>query len=288
MSQRLYGLATVTILVVIMVLWLFIPPTVPEVAIPSSAEAIERGQYLIHAGGCISCHIGNDSRSLSGGVALESEFGTFYVPNITPDPVTGIGTWTGKDFLLSIQHGRRPGGGFYYPAFPYRAYAGMLDEDVLNIAAYLMAQTPVNSPTPEHQLAYPIQRWMIAGWNRLADLIQPTLPVESDPKIARGAYLARHLGHCSECHTPRNKVGIPDLSREFAGYSQDEHNMPAITPAALANWTQHDLVLLLLLGLKPDDDYVGGDMAHVIDHNTSRLTENDREALAAFLKRKLD
>jgi len=285
MSQRLYGLATVTILVVIMMLWLFIPPTVPEVAIPSSADAIERGQYLIHAGGCISCHIGNDSRSLSGGVALESEFGTFYVPNITPDPVTGIGTWTGKDFLLAIQHGRRPGGGFYYPAFPYRAYAGMLDEDVLDIAAYLMAQTPVNSPTPVHQLAYPIQRWMIAGWNRLADLIQPTLPVESDPKIARGAYLARHLGHCGECHTPRNKLGIPDLGREFAGITLEEKSLPAISPEALENWTEADIVLLLLLGLKPDDDYVGGDMGSVIEHNTSQLTEDDRLALAAFVKR---
>jgi mono/diheme cytochrome c family protein len=285
MRQRLFGLASVTILVVIMMLWLFMPPRVPEIAIPSSPEAIERGQYLIHAGGCISCHIGNDSRSLSGGVSLESEFGTFHVPNITPDPVTGIGDWTGKDFLLAMQHGRRPDGGFYYPAFPYRSYAGMNDEDVVDIAAFLMAQTPVHSAISEHQLAYPIQRWMIAGWNRLADLLQPTLPAESDLQIARGAYLARHLGHCGECHTPRNRLGIPDPRREFAGTTLNNKKMPAISPDALADWTQNDLVLLLLLGLKPDDDYVGGDMGSVIEHNTSQLTDDDRLALAAFLKR---
>jgi mono/diheme cytochrome c family protein len=185
--------------------WLFAEPPVPALEIPDSAEAVERGGSLVAAGGCVSCHEGTeDPDSLSGGLALESDFGTFYAPNITPHEETGIGGWTAEDFLLALKHGRTPGGSFYYPAFPYTAYAGMTDQDALDIAAYLMAQPPVDFRPPDHELPGWLFRWTIAGWNRLVALLNPEPPEETDPVVARGAYLARHLGHCGECHTPRN------------------------------------------------------------------------------------
>lgn len=267
--------------------WLIAPPRVADLELPDSPEAIERGRYLIAAGGCISCHEGTEQAdSLSGGLALESPFGTFYAPNITPHAGTGIGGWQAKDFLRALKHGRSPGGSFYYPAFPYPAYAGMTDEDVLDVAAYLLSLPPVAFAAPEHELPAWLFRWTIAGWNLLAAMLNPAPPEDADPLVARGAYLARHLGHCGECHTPRNVLGIADLAREFAGGVLPEGEVEAIDADALADWSEEDFALLLTLGLKPDGEFVGGEMEPVIEHNTSRLTPEDQQALAAFFTRR--
>ncbi len=284
----------IRVLVLVLVLgglawWVFATPSVSSLSLPETAEAIERGEYLVAAGGCISCHEGEDG-SLSGGLALESDFGIFHAPNITPDPETGIGGWTARDFLLALKHGRSPGGGFYFPAFPYKSYAGMTDEDVLDIGAYLLTQPAVFAETPANELPAWLFRWTIAGWNRLESILNGSLPVPEDPVAARGAYLARHLGHCGECHTPRNSLGIVDQSREFAGGVVDGKDVEAINAQALEDWSEEAFALFLSLGLKPDGDFVGGKMEPVIEHNTSRLTADDREALVAFFKgqRKMD
>lgn len=270
----------------ILAYWLFRVPPVAGLAIPTAPEAIAEGEYLVAAGGCVSCHEGvADSSSLSGGLALESEFGSFYAPNITPHVESGIGGWDAENFLLAMKHGRSPEGNFYFPAFPYRAYAGLTDEDVLKIAAYLQSLPPVDSSVPPHDVPAWLFRWTLAGWNRIADLVQPALDTPSDPVLRRGAYLARNLGHCGECHTPRNVLGIPDLAQEFAGATLGDGHVEALNREALSGWTADDFAFLLFLGMKPDGEYVGGEMESVIEHNTSRLTEEDREALAAFFMR---
>ncbi|MEM8767574.1 MAG: cytochrome c [Pseudomonadota bacterium] len=266
--------------------WLFAEPGVADLELPETADAVARGEYLVAAGGCISCHAGSeDPQALSGGMALESDFGTFFAPNITPDLETGIGSWTAREFLLAMKHGRTPEGSFYFPAFPYTSYAGMTDTDVLAMAAYLMAQPAVASTAPEHELPGWLFRWAIAGWNRLAALTNPEPPAPAEADIARGAYLARHLGHCGECHTPRNALGIVDLSREFGGGVLPGGKVEAIDAAALEDWTEDSFALLLTLGLKPSGEFVGGKMEPVIEHNTSRLTAEDRKAMAAFFIR---
>jgi len=266
--------------------WMFSTPSVPQSPIATDTETIERGRYLIHAGGCISCHT-DGSGTLSGGMALDSPFGTFYASNITPDPITGIGGWQGHDFILALKHGRRPGGSFYYPAFPYRSYAGISDQDALDIGAYLMSQAPVTNQVPAHELDAWVARWQMAGWNKLADLSEPQFAELSDPQLARGAYLTRHLGHCSECHTPRNSLGILQFAQEFAGGEIEDEHVQAIDAEALQNWSEEDLALFLFIGLKPDGEYVGGKMDPVIEHNTAKLTREDRQAMAAFFKRGL-
>jgi len=278
--------ALLTIIMVVVLYWLFARPPVVDADIPDSMAAIERGRYLVDAGGCVSCHEGVENpESLSGGLALESEFGTFYASNITPDEVTGIGTWTGSDFLLALKHGRSPDGSFYYPAFPYPSYSGLTDEDALDIAAYLKSLPAVKFNPPVPDVPVWLSRWTLAGWNRLAVLGKSTVPEETDDRIARGAYLARSLGHCGECHTPRNTLGIPDFEQEFAGARLGDKDIEAIDAEALAEWTEKDVLFLMSLGMKPDGDFVGGEMEKVIEHNTSKLTREDQEALAAFLKR---
>jgi mono/diheme cytochrome c family protein len=280
------AITVLVVLILVVAYWLFSMPRIPDTAIPQASANVERGRYLVDAGGCVTCHLGTEHPdSLSGGLALESPFGTFHASNITPDPTTGIGGWTGVDFLAALKHGRSPDGGFYYPAFPYPYYAGMTDEDVLDIAAYLMTLPPVTFEPPEPEVPPWLKRWMLTGWNLLADITQPAPAAESDPIASRGAYLARNLGHCGECHTPRNALGIVDRSREFGGGRLGDKKVEPIDQESLADWTAQDLQFLMVLGVKPDGEFVGGKMEPVVEHNTSKLTDQDRQALAAFLKR---
>lgn len=264
------------------------PLRVPEQSASSTAPDVDRGAYLVQAAGCISCHRAEDGGSaLSGGRQLHSPFGTFVVPNITPDPETGIGGWTVDQVVNAIRFGRRPDGGMYFPAFPYRSYRGMTESDARDIAAWLLAQAPVNRRTADHELNFPagLGRLAMPGWNRLANFLTTEPAVPADLQIARGAYLARALGHCGECHTPRNWLGIPDTSREFAGAPMVEGHASAITADEFEGWSEQDFAFFLFFGLKPDEEYVGGEMEPVIEFNTAPLTEEDRLALAAFFLR---
>jgi len=284
-TGRLLG--AVTVLAACAGVWsLYVSPAVPDAPIARDEQALERGRYLVHAGGCISCHEGRDGRpGLSGGHALKTPFGTFYASNITPDARTGIGGWSGADFLRALKHGRRPDGSFYYPAFPYRAYSGTREADALDMAAWLMAQEPVAHEVNAHEIPAWMGRWMMALWNRLADFLEPAPPLPEDPLLHRGAYLARHLGHCGECHTPRNGLGILRHELRYAGAELGDDTVPAIDPEALAGWSEEDFALFLFLGLTPEDEYVGGEMGEVIEHGTAHLRDSDREALAAYFIR---
>ena len=289
MSKKIVTLSVISVFSAIILLWLFYLPIINmSDEVSSSDEEIEKGKYLVTAGGCISCHRGQTeltSETLAGGLGIETEFGTFYAPNITPDTSTGIGSWKAEDFIRALKHGRQPSGGFYYPSFPYRAYSKLSDEDVLSMAAYLMSQEPVSMQIPDPETPIWLARWMIAGWNKLADLSEPFNEIYDDAQLNRGAYLARNLGHCGECHTPRNRLGLPEYSREFAGAELGDEIIEPIDADSLKEWTANNFDIFLLLGLKPDGEFVGGDMNEVIEHNTSKLTDEDRDALAAFFTR---
>ena len=266
---------------------LFIPPSISEdLEFSDDAETLARGEYLVTAGGCMSCHRGiKNEEAFSGGLGLASDFGTFYVPNITPDMETGIGGWSAGEFARAMKHGRSPSGGFYFPSFPYRSYAGLKDEDMLAMGSWLMSLAPVRFEAPPHETPWWLVRPAMAGWNLLAGLYEPPAEDFGNELVERGAYLARNLGHCGECHTPRSRLGIPIGSREFAGAELGEDTVEAIDAEALDEWTFDNFDLFLLIGLKPDGEFVGGDMNEVIEYNTSRLTDGDRDALAAFFTR---
>ncbi len=276
-------LAVIAVILLGLAYWVFHLPAVGNPVIPTDADSIARGAYLYNAAGCGSCHQEEGAEAPTGGHQLESPFGgTFSVPNITPDKETGIGGWSGRDFVRAVKHGRSPGGGFYWPAFPYRSYANMTDKDVLDVAAYLMSLPPVRHVVPAHDLPGWQFSWMMAGWNKMANVMEGTAPaVPDDPQVQRGAYLARALGHCGECHTPRNSLGMMQLDKEFTGSDIVGAN---ITPQGLGEWTEDDFLGLLQIGMTASFDYVGGEMADVIKH-TSLLTEEDQKAYAAFFLR---
>jgi mono/diheme cytochrome c family protein len=284
MKKKARRLAVVAVVILGLLYWVFRQPSVGNPSLATDAESIARGAYLYNAAGCGSCHQEEGAAGPTGGIALESPFGgSFFAPNITPDNATGIGGWNGRDFLLAVKHGRSPGGGFYWPAFPYRSFRHMTDQDVLDVGAYLMSLPAIRRDVPDHDLPGWQFSWMMAGWNIMANFLEGKPPaVPDDPQIQRGAYLARALGHCGECHTPRNSLGMVKNTQEFKGSKIVGAD---ISPAGLQDWTNDEFLGLLQIGMTPSFDFVGGEMAKVVEH-TGKLSEQDQVAYTAFFKRK--
>jgi mono/diheme cytochrome c family protein len=263
-------------------------------ALAAMAETpAERGRYLAAAGGCVSCHTEDREGAppFAGGRALVTDFGTFYSPNITPDRVTGIGNWTDEQFVAALHEGTGPGGTVYFPAFPYPAYAGMTRDDALAIKAYLFSLPPVSHTNRAHDLRWFLRsRLAAAAWRWL--FFRPLTFVRDaarDEIWNRGAYLVRHLGHCGECHTPRNFLGVPIAAREMAGNpaGPEHRKVPNITPDetdGIGDWSASDLETFLEIGMLPDGDFAGSGMGQVIDENTSQLTPEDRRAIVSYLR----
>jgi len=249
----------------------------------------KRGQYLAQAGGCMACHTEKtkDAVAYAGGRALKTPFGIFYGPNITPDPQAGIGRWTEADFVRAMRHGERPDGAYYFPAFPYASFTRISDGDLRDLWAYLQTLAPSSRANQEHDLRFPFGlRFLVSIWKTL--FFTPG-PFASDSQLSqqinRGAYLIHALGHCSECHTPRNFLGGPQRDRFLAGGKGPEgKRVPNLTPTRLKKWSDEELKEFLLTGATPDGDAANETMDEVIRDTTSRLTPEDLAALMAYLR----
>lgn len=248
------------------------------------------GEVVFTAAGCASCHMaeratGEARLVLSGGQRLQSDFGTFVVPNISPDPTHGIGGWTVADLGDAIRHGVSPDGSHYYPSLPYASYSHMTAQDVADLHAYLMTLPPDATPSQPSTLAFPFSIRRAVGLWKWLYANQPYVMPAEGAEQERGRYLVEALAHCGECHTPRTALGGMDRSRWLAGAPNPsgEGTVPDITPAAL-DWSEAEIVAYLTTGFTPEFDSVGGHMSHVVD-NMSRLPESDRQAIAAYLKR---
>jgi mono/diheme cytochrome c family protein len=260
---------------------------------PDSDDPVARGLYIFHAAGCAGCHTEDapDAVALAGGRELVTPFGTFYGPNITPDPDHGIGTWTEDDFRRALKQGRSPDGHAYFPAFPYTSYTAMSDDDVSDLWAYLQTVPASGRPNTPHAIDPPFGwRWLLGPWRLLNFDSDPESVISvagADPDD-RGAYLAEALGHCGQCHTPRGPLGGLDVGMHFAGTADgpEGETIPNITPdpaTGIGDWGVSDLTFMLDLGMTPEGDFVGGSMNEVVQKSTSMLTESDRRALAEYI-----
>ena len=245
---------------------------------------------MFYAGGCTSCHATpeqDDKTRLGGGLGLKSPFGTFYVPNISPDPNDGIGKWSEADFVTAMLKGTSPDGRHYFPAFPYSSYQRMRVEDVRDLFAHIKTLPAVQGRVRDHDVPFPFNvRRSLGGWKFLFLDGKPFEPDASKPaQWNRGAYLVNGPGHCAECHSPRNPLGGIVSSQRFAGGPNPEGEgwIPNITQQALKDYSDKDIGYLLETGNTPDGDSVGGSMAAVI-RNTSQLAAGDRDAMAAYIK----
>ncbi|MEM9248349.1 MAG: cytochrome c [Pseudomonadota bacterium] len=253
------------------------------------------GARVFHAAGCASCHTapeatadassGGDTRPiLAGGRRLDSDFGTFVSPNISPDPTHGLGAWSLAEFAAAMRLGVDPDGQHYYPSFPYTAYSHMTAADISDLWAFLQTLPPSDRGNTPNEIAFPfsIRRGIgLWKWRYKTDDWVAAAPSET---LDRGRYLVEALGHCAECHTPRDQFGGLVKARWMGGAPNPSGRgrIPNITPSALT-WSADDIAYYLETGFTPDYDSAGGTMASVV-RNLAQLPASDRDAIAAYIK----
>jgi mono/diheme cytochrome c family protein len=269
------------------------PVGLPVDALPHHSAEIGNGERIFHAGGCASCHSSTGGHSdppvLGGGLELDTPFGLFRVPNISPHPSSGIGRWSMLDFVNAMHLGVSPGGKHYYPAFPYTSYTRMSLEDLMDLKTYLDSLPLADTQIDGHDLDFPWNIRAGIGIWKLVNLDPAFITVLDDDEVQliRGRYLVEGPGHCGECHTARNWTGGLEKSRWLAGAAnpEGEGRVPNITPHknGLAGWSEGDIDDYLETGFTPDFDTVGGSMVKV-QENMARLPAQDRAAIAAYLK----
>ncbi len=237
--------------------------------------SVERGAALAAAARCGACHGSPDGTAWSGGYAIETRFGTFYGPNLTSDPKTGIGGWTAVDFATALRDGRDPAGRAYWPAFPYPSFTSLNDADVADLWAFFQTLSAVEREDTAHALR---GLWGWRGW--LGPWRAMNLDRTPSPSMDRGEYLGTAVLHCGECHTPRGPTGGLRHRRELGG--NDDPPAPAPDLTALG-WDLDDWASFLEDGLTPDDDLVGGEMRALIRQGTRTLSDADRRAIGAWV-----
>lgn len=288
--RRVFLLAIAAAIVGLVAFWfLTIPQSEPASALGAYTPDLANGKTMFAIGGCASCHAvpkQQDRTRLGGGLGLGSPFGTFYAPNISPDPKDGIGSWSEAQFVTALNKGTSPSGEHYYPSFPYTSYQRMAVNDVRDLFAYLKTLAPVSGAVREHDLPFPFNiRRTLGGWKLLFLDGAPFKPAPAQSaQWNRGAYLVNGPGHCAECHSPRNMLGgIVSGMRFTGGPAPDgEGNVPNITQFKLKNWSVGDIADMLETGMTPDDS-VGGSMVDVV-RNTAQLSKEDRQAMAVYIK----
>jgi mono/diheme cytochrome c family protein len=274
--------------------WLYWPSAFPvDVNEPDAGELAaltERGEYVFRIAGCRGCHTEKDGTLLAGGRTLETPYGRFHPPNITPDPKTGIGSWRFEDLVRALRYGRSPSGRAYLPAFPYTSYSAMQLDDMRALYAYLRTV-----PAVERESASVASAWYLRGgiaaraWQRFFYRPAATLADGGDDAASRGRYLATALGHCPECHTPRDRFGVRIEALAYSGTEDgpDGDPVPNITPNrehGIGKWRAGALRDFFATGMKPDGDFASGAMVVVIDNSTQYLTPEDTGALIAWLR----
>jgi mono/diheme cytochrome c family protein len=290
MLRRLAGLTLLAVIAGLGVYWLVTwPATIAAGALPAYTPNVANGKTMFDAGGCISCHASepDDRTLLGGGLALRSPFGTFHVPNISQNPVDGIGRWSEADFVTAMLKGTSPSGKHYFPAFPYGSYAKMKLEDVRDLFAYLKSLPQAAGRVREHEVPFPFNiRRNLGGWKFLFLDDKPFVADASKSAVwNRGAYLVNGPGHCAECHSPRNALGGIVAAQRFAGGPNPEGEgwVPNITQKGLSAWSEDELADFLESGVTPEFTSVSGPMGRVIK-NLAQLSAEDRKAIAVYLK----
>jgi mono/diheme cytochrome c family protein len=291
MIKRAIVLAAIAAVLALGTFWMLtIPATVPASALAPHTPNLSNGKETFYIGGCASCHAvpnQDDKTKLGGGLALKSPFGTFYIPNISPDRQDGIGGWSEAQFITAMIKGVSPGGEHLYPAFPYTSYQHMRYDDLRDLFAFLKTLPAVKGRVRDHDLPFPFNiRRALGLWKFLFLDGAPFKPdAAQSAQWNRGAYLANGPGHCAECHSPRNVLGavIPAL-RFTGGPSPDgQGGVPNITQFKLKDWSAAEIAETLQTGMTADSDLVGGSMIEVV-RNTAQLAPADRQAIAVYIK----
>ncbi|MCW5662879.1 MAG: cytochrome c [Piscinibacter sp.] len=248
------------------------------------ADLVARGAYLATVGNCAGCHTAPGGAAMAGGLRIETPYGAVYTGNLTPDLQTGLGGWTADDFHRAMHDGRAPDGRRYAPAFPYPSFTHVARADNDALFAYLQSLPPVQQANRPHELRFPYGTQVaLAVWQWITFTPADAPTVAPSAGVARGAYLVRGLGHCGECHAPRDhwSAAASDLSGgEMPGarwYAPSLH--PTLGSAdALAQ------TVALLRDGRNSHGTVTGPMATVVLKSTQHWRAADLEQAARYLQ----
>ena len=250
---------------------------------------VQRGEYLARAGDCVSCHTATGGAPYAGGLRLDTPFGYMLAPNITPDADTGIGRWSSADFYRAMHDGVNKRNQDMYPTMPYDFFTKATRADVDAIYAYLRTIKPVRNAVDVNHLDFPFnQRWSMGAWRELY-FSEGTFKPDATKTAAwnRGAYLVEGLGHCSDCHSPRNLLGGIEKSKDFTGAVIDGWfalDLTSDIATGLGSWTVEQIATYLKTGVAQQKTTTLGPMAEVIRNSLSYLTDADLQAMAEYLK----
>jgi mono/diheme cytochrome c family protein len=254
----------------------------------ASTDPIARGQYLARAADCQACHTAKGGTPFAGGLAFKLPFGAIYSPNITPDRETGIGGWTDVQFLAALHKGIGPKA-HLYPVMPYAAYTYMTDADALAIRAFLATLPAVHLKRPPSTFGFPFnQRSLMVIWGALFNpdhRFQPNS--DRSPEWNRGAYLAEAMGHCGDCHTPRNLMQALDNRQKYAGAvaaGWRAFNITSDRLTGVGGWSDAEMAQYLSQGHAPGRGTAAGPMGEAVDLSLSHLTPSDIRALVTYIR----
>jgi mono/diheme cytochrome c family protein len=253
------------------------------------AHAADDGEYLTRAADCAACHTKPGNAPFTGGRAIKLPIGTIYTPNITPDKDTGIGDYTDDEWVSALQRGVGHNGKYLYPAMPYNSYTLMSRQDALAIKSYLFRLKPVHNEVPANSLSFPFnQRWSLWFWNQVNN---PGHRFEPDTQKSagwnRGAYIVQALGHCGQCHTPRNWMQGLKQGDQFAGAKQQgwlAYNITSDKTHGIGGWSDADLRQYLSTGTAPNHGPASGPMAEAITDSLRYFTATDIAAIVTYLR----
>ncbi|MEX0607664.1 MAG: c-type cytochrome [Halofilum sp. (in: g-proteobacteria)] len=268
-------------------------PAVPPDVGADERERLERGRYLTRMGNCAGCHTEPGGEPFAGGRRLDTEFGRFHTPNITPDEATGIGRWTDEEFWDALHHGERPDGAALYPACPYPNFTLAERDDVDALHAYLQSVPAVRNETPAHELDFPYGlRALATQWQWLYfEPGQVRAPLQApDPQASerwqRGRYLVEGLAHCNACHRERGALGAMNEDADAPGAMLRDGYAPALTSPDEAGLQAHGIEsgAAFLRSGKTEHAVMMGPMADVVFDSLRHLSEADARAMAAYLQ----
>ena len=268
------------------ILFLALSCAKPAWAEPSE---VQRGEYLARVGDCLSCHTASAGEAFAGGNRLNTPFGYMSTSNITPDPDTGIGRWTADQFYIALHDGVNAHGQDMFPTMPYDFYTKVTREDIDAIYAYLKTVKPVRNSVDVNHLRFPFnQRWTMAAWRELYFSEGDYKPdAAKSASWNRGAYLVEGLGHCSDCHSPRNFLGGIKKKKEFTGALNDGWfgvDLTSDIATGLGNWSIGEIATYLKTGAARGKTTAFGPMREYVRTSTSHLSDADLTAMGEYLK----
>ncbi|UAL09634.1 cytochrome c [Caulobacter segnis] len=265
-------------------------PAIGKIAPPAptsfAPDLVARGEVLAGAGYCSTCHTAKGGQPFAGGYPMKTSFGAIYSTNITPDPKTGIGSWSEAAFSRALREGVARNGAHLFPALPYDHFTKLSDADVSALYAYMMTRPAVVAEKKRNGIPFPLNiRALQAGWKLLFFKPGRFEPDKTkSPEWNRGAYLAEGISHCGACHTPRNGLGAEKRDKAFAGAAIDHWIAPPLTAAnpSPAPWDQAELVAYLRTGVSRYHGVAAGPMAPVVHDGLVKLPDSDIQALAVY------